>query len=248
MKISVLLPIKNQSQMLLDNLKNKVLPYFDKCGFTYEVIICYDGSDQENQNNIIKALPKLPAHVRATPYEERCGKGHNVNKAVLASSGDYCLFMDADMATGLEVFDLMKPDLGKVDALIASRDIKGSVYINKQSFKRRMIHRLSKVVIRIKLHSRGIHDTQCGYKCFRTSLAKEMARRSIIDGFAFDAELLYILHLHECSIVELPCLWTDDPDSTVGSPFKTAKKFYADLIMIMKNRDNYIKGVRPDAH
>lgn len=240
MKISVLLPIKNQSQMLLDNLKAKVLPYFDSCGLTYEVIICYDGSNEENQKIIEEALPSLPAHVRATPYEAKLGKGHNVSKAVLASNGDYCLFMDADMATDLKVFDLMKPDLGKVDALIASRDLKGSVYVNKQRFKRRLIHRLSKIWIRFKLHSKGIHDTQCGYKCFRTPLAKVIASRSIIDGFAFDCEYLYFLLLNGYSIKEYPCAWDDGPDSSIAHPFHASADFMKDLRRIKGNKRAYI--------
>ena len=248
MKLSVVIPVKNQSQKLLGHLKESILPYFDGTKLTYDVIIVADGGSQEEYDLLVEGLKDLPAQVRLLPLENIKGKGHAVKKGIMASSSEYVLFMDADLATDLKVFDLIQPELGKKDCFIASRDLPESEYGRPQPFMRRITHNGCRMVTHMLLHMNDIQDTQCGYKCIRTKLAKKACKLSIIDGFAFDAELLYILHLHECSIVELPCLWTDDPDSTVGSPFKTAKKFYADLIMIMKNRDNYIKGVRPDAH
>ena len=240
MKISVLLPIRNHTKLLLDNLKNVVLPFFGGCGLDYEVIICYDGSNLENVKEMEEAIPYFPKEVRVTPYEEISGKGHNVKKAILASAGDYVLFMDADMATDNEVFNLMKEDLGKIDCLIASRDLKGSVYVRKQKFKRRMIHRLSKKIIHMKLGLKGIVDTQCGYKAMRTNLAKEIAKRQIIDGFAFDCEYLYFFRLNGYSIKEYPCRWDDGPDSSISHPLKTSMAFFKDLKKIRKNKKNYM--------
>ena len=240
MKISVLLPIKNQSAMLVENLKKRIIPYFDSCGLTYDVIICYDGSDEANQRIIEDAMGSMPAQVKLTPYENHLGKGHNVQKAILASDGDYVLFMDADLATDLKVFDLIKKDLGKIDCMIASRDIDGSVYVRKQNFKRRLIHKLSKIVIRRKLKLKGVVDTQCGYKAFRGNLAKAIASRQTIDGFAFDCEYLYFLRLNGYSIKEYPCAWDDGPDSSISHPWKTSLKFNQDLNRIKKNKKLYI--------
>ncbi|MBE6126911.1 MAG: glycosyltransferase [Erysipelotrichaceae bacterium] len=240
MKLSILIPAKNQSDKLARHLEEKILPYFDKQGITYDVLICTDGGSEEEQWKLEEHALDFPAHVRLLPLENIKGKGHAVKKAILASDSDYVLFMDADLATDLTVFDLIKPQLGKKDCFIASRDVKGSTYGQKQPFMRRLTHWGCRKVVSMKFHMKGIKDTQCGYKCLRTDIAKKICKLSIIDGFAFDVELLYILYLNHKSIVELPCHWTDDPDSSVGSPLATTKKFYKDLRRIKKNKKNYL--------
>ena len=240
MKLSILIPAKNQSDKLARHLEEKILPYFDKQGITYDVLICTDGGSEEEQWKLEEHALDFPAHVRLLPLENIKGKGHAVKKAILASDSDYVLFMDADLATDLTVFDSIKPQLGKKDCFIASRDVKGSTYGQKQPFMRRLTHWGCRKVVSMKFHMKGIKDTQCGYKCLRTDIAKKVCKLSIIDGFAFDVELLYILYLNHKSIVELPCHWTDDPDSSVGSPLATTKKFYKDLRRIKKNKKNYL--------
>lgn len=239
MKLSILIPAKNQSDKLSSHLKEKILPYFDAQGITYDVLICTDGGSEEEQRKLEEHAKDFPAHVHLLPLENVKGKGHAVKKSMLASASDYVLFMDADLATDLSVFDAMKPRLGQVDCLIASRDVKGSSYGQKQPFLRRLTHWGCRKVVSMKFHMKGIRDTQCGYKLVRTEIAKKVCNLSIIDGFAFDVELLYILYLNGCSIEEFPCHWSDDPDSSVGSPWKTTKKFYHDLRLIKKNRKNY---------
>ncbi len=248
MNLSLLIPAKNQSEKLLRHLKDSILPYFDAQGLSYEVVICTDGGSQEEHDILVKELPSLGHDIRLLDLENIKGKGHAVKKAMLEAKGEYCLFMDADLATDLRVFDAIKPELGNVDCFIASRDVKGSTYGQKQPLMRRLTHWGCRKVVSWTFHMKGIKDTQCGYKCLRSELAKKEVGKSIIDGFAFDVELLYILYLNGCSIKELPCHWTDDPDSSVGSPWKTAKRFYADVRRIKKARKQYPFGGETNAH
>ncbi len=240
MKLSVLIPAKNQSDKLIRHLEESILPYFNKKGYTYDVLLCLDGGSQEEFDKI--ANHPFPAHVKLLPLWDKKGKGHAVKRLIEEAKGDYGIFMDADLATGLEVFDLMEKDLGKVDLLIASRDAEGSVYIQKQPFMRRLTHWGCRMVVKMMFHMKGIKDTQCGYKCLRLSIGKEVCKKSIIDGFAFDVELVYAFYTNGKSVKEYACSWNDDPDSSVGSPIKTSKKFYADLRKIKKHRKEYLLG------
>ena len=239
MKLSILIPVKNQAEKLHRNLLQSILPYFDRQGIVYDVLICSDGGKEEEQKKLERLSKDFPAHVRLLPFETTPGKGHAIKKSMLASDSDYVLFMDADLATDLSVFEAIKPQLGKADCLIASRDVKGSSYVRKQPLVRRLTHWGCRKVVSMRFHIKGIKDTQCGYKCLRTEIAKKICNKSIIDGFAFDVEMLYMLHLNGYSIVELPCRWNDDPDSSVGSAWHTTKAFYRDLGRIKKNRKNY---------
>ncbi|MCR5348330.1 MAG: glycosyltransferase [Bacilli bacterium] len=249
MKLSVLLPVKNQTNKLLYNLKEAILPYFDAQDITYDVWICYDGSTGEDKAQMEKESKSFPPHVHLVPYENRVGKGNNVKRAMLHSQSDYVLFMDADLATGLDTFEKMLPLLGKADCLIASRDIEGASYAQKQPFMRRLTHWGCRMVVAMMFHMKGIKDSQCGYKCIRTSLAKQFARFSIIDGYAFDVELLYSLYRNGFSIQEVPCVWSDDPDSSVSGLGGTVRRFISDLNKIKRNRDNYLYAKEDeDAH
>ena len=48
------------------------------------------------------------------------------------------------------------------------------------------------------------HDTQCGLKGFRRGAAEAVFRRARVDGFAFDAEALWIARRLGIKVVEVP--------------------------------------------
>ena len=239
MKLSVIIPDKNQSKTFLPNLRNVFLPYFDSLGITYDVLIVADGSNEEEWN--ILRNEEFPGHVHLLDDDGLKGKGNAIKKGISSCDSDYVLFFDADNATDIHVFDLFKEDFGKVDAMIASRDVKGSKYAKKQPLMRRITHLGARMVVKMKFHLKGIKDTQCGFKCFRTKVAKVMASKQIITGFAFDVEYLYFLSLNGFKVKEYPCTWTDDAeDSSVKGVSMTSRNFYKDLKRIKKNKINYI--------
>ena len=242
MKISVVIPTYKQSEKTIRNIKEKVLPYFDSTGVTYEVLIEEDHNLPDELSILQEGMKDMPAQVRLDIWKEGEGKGKGaaVRRGILNSDADYVLFFDADLATDLSIFDLMKKDLGKYDACIASRDCEGSVYVQKQPLKRRLTHWGGRKVVRWKFHMKEVSDSQCGYKMFRLPLAKEMARRQTVFGFAFDVEYLYFMHLNGKSIKEYPAKWEDDPDSSLKKLWGTTKRFYKDLGLIKKNKEHYL--------
>jgi len=239
MLLSVVFPSKNQTAKLLENINEKGLPFFRNLNIPFEFLIVTDGSDEKNQRAMLEASGSFPEEVRLLPYEMHLGKGHNVQKGILAAKGDYVLFMDADFATGLDVLKTMLKDLDAADAWIASRDLSDSVLPVKQGLLRRLMGKVSHSLVRRRFQI-GVLDTQCGFKMFRTDLAKEIAKRQIIDGFAFDVEYLYFLSLNGYAIKEYPCVWTDDPDSTVSHPLKSSISFLKELRAIKKNKKAYL--------
>lgn len=54
---------------------------------------------------------------------------------------------------------------------------------------------------------KGIKDTQCGFKLFRTDVAKKIVSYQRIKGFAFDVELLYIARKMGYRVLEAPVKW-----------------------------------------
>ncbi len=241
MKLDIIFPVRNQTAKLLKNIEEKGIPYFDSLGITYDILIVYDNSNEASRKAMEEGIKRFPLQVKLVPFEDIPGKGHNVKKGFLAATGDYVMFMDADFATDLHTLDAILPIITKYDCFIASRHSKESKILTKQSFMRRLTSWGSRFLIRHKFHlGKDIHDTQCGFKVFRRDIAQEVARRQIIDGFAFDVEYLYFYRLNGFSIKEVPTIWEDDPNSTITSVFKTSMKFYKDLRRIKKNKKNYI--------
>jgi dolichyl-phosphate beta-glucosyltransferase len=77
-------------------------------------------------------------------------------------------------------------------------------------------------------------DTQCGFKGFTQEAAELCFSRQTIEGFGFDAEILYIAAKHGLRIVELPVNWYNSPQSKVN-PLFDASRMFLDLLVVLKN-------------
>lgn len=241
MKLSIILPVRNQTDKLLKNLKEKIIPFFDGQNILYDILIESDGSSKEEEEKLEDALKTMPLQVKHIPYENKFGKGYAIKKAILASNSDYVLFMDVDLSTDLSAFNEIKKDIGKYDCFIGSREAKGAKIVEKQPFIRRLTHWGCRTLIRYKFHLKGITDTQCGFKMFKTDIAKLMVKHQIIDTFAFDVEYIYFLSLNHFSIKEIPVIWKDDPDSSISPKLMNISwNFYSALRIIKKNKKNYL--------
>ena len=240
MRLSVIIPCKDQSEKAINHIKGPLWRFMENVGIDYEILFVTDGSNQINQKAAEASMIMMPKQVRLLPYESKKGKGHNVKKGFLAAKGDYVLFMDADLATDLRVFLTMKKDMENYDCLFASRYIKGAEFAQKQGFMRQIMSKGSRFLIRKMLNIHDVVDFQCGFKMLRTDIAKSYANHSRIDGFAFDSELLFFLKENGFSYKEYPCIWKDDPDSTVSGAFSSSYRFFKELQVIRKNSASYL--------
>lgn len=232
MRLSIIIPCYNEAKDI-EEKSRIVLEKLSSMNVDYELILVNDGS-KDKTNDVIQSL----VGVVPSGYPENKGKGGAVQKGILDSTGDYILFMDADLSTDLSALDTILPILEKYDFIIGSRHHKDSQIPIKQPAKRRFIGWCCRKIVNAKFHFH-FTDTQCGFKVIRTSIAKKIAEHQIIMGFAFDVEYLYMAKLNNISIHEIPIIWRDDRGSTV-SPLKSSIKFFKDLSKIKKNKKNYL--------
>jgi len=121
--------------------------------------------------------------------------------------------MDADLATPIETLDTVVPLLAECQAVVGSRRIRGATLA-----KRQPVHRsVGSAAFRMMAHRvvPGFADTQCGFKFFAGDLARTVARKLRIDGFAFDVELLRMVTDMGVPIKEVPVIWSDGEGSTL---------------------------------
>ncbi len=232
MKLSVVIPCYNEAKDIKEKaeiVKNKL----SSLSIDTELILVNDGS-KDNTQEVINSIPGV-VH---SGYEINRGKGGAVKQGILDATGDYILFMDADLSTDLKAIDDIIPLLGKESFIIGSRHHKESIIPVKQPAKRRFIGWCCRKLVNGKFHFH-YSDTQCGFKCIEAKFAKKMVEKQIINGFAFDVEYLYIAKLNNVNVLQIPVIWRDDRGSTV-SPLKSSIKFFKDMKIIKKNKKNYI--------
>lgn len=202
MKISLCIPMYNESSIIADTAKTLHEYMVGRFGDDFEIIFADDGS-RDGSADIVNGLGL--SHVRTVGYGENRGKGCAVRTAFLASEGDIALFTDADLAYGTEVigravdmFDA-NPD---ADLVIGSRNISGDGY-EGYTFLRKV---MSKTYIKVLCIAGGfkLSDSQCGCKAFRHGAVEKIFPRCEVDRFAFDFEAILWAQKFGMKIKEMP--------------------------------------------
>ena len=232
MKLSIVVPCYNESKDIAKN-SEIIKKHLETIKQDYELILVNDGS-KDNTKEVIEAIPG----VKALSYEPNRGKGGAVKYGIENATGDYVLFMDADLSTDLEAIDKFLKLAPNYDMVIGSRHAKDSVIKKKQPALRVFIGWCCRKLVNMKFHFK-YKDTQCGFKAMRTDIAKKIVSKQVVNNFAFDVEYLYIASLNNLSVYEMGVIWADDRGSTV-SPLKSSIKFVKDLSFIKKHKKTYL--------
>ncbi len=80
----------------------------------------------------------------------------------------------------------------------------------------------------------GLQDTQCGFKCFRAGVAKDIFPLETLTGWSFDVELLAIAIHHNYSICEIGIPWYYNPGSKINV-LHDSWRMFLDLLQIRRN-------------
>ncbi len=230
MRISIIIPAYNEEYRIGRTLE-KIRNFLKKKDYTYEVLVVDDGStDKTAQTALDSALCK-EGHLRLIKNEANRGKGYSVKKGIISSLGEYILFSDADLSTPIEQLDKLFGFINNgYDIVIGSRALPDSdVRVHQPWYRERMGKTFNFLVKSMLM--KGINDTQCGFKLFKSSLAKEIASNMKLNGFSFDVEMLYLAVKNKYKIKEVPVIWMNSPKSKVSPVFDSTRMFF-DLIRI----------------
>jgi len=219
---------------------DKVEHFLEKHKFEYEVIIADDGSidgSVEFEDKFTKENPKFRL-IR----NSHTGKAGAVSAGILKAEGEYVLFTDMDQATPIEEVEKLLPFVNKFDVVIGSRSSqrKGAPWTRTLMAKGMIV--LRTVIVGL----RGIEDTQCGFKLFRTEAAKKLFTKlsGLHHGYkkisgssvkaGFDVELLLLAKKSGYAVKEVPVEWLYVESRRV-SPIKDSIEAVEDLVRIRVN-------------
>lgn len=236
MRISLVVPMYNESAIIADTARALYKYMSENYGTDFEIIFANDGS-RDNCAQIVEQL-NLPC-VRVVGYDKNQGKGCAVRHGVLASSGEIVLFTDADLAYGLDVIkegaDVLEN--GKHDLLVASRAKHPEGYEGYTPIRKLA----SKTYLKVLNLFGGIKvsDAQCGFKGFNGDVGRRIFSYCETNNFAFDLEFILIAQKMELKIYELPAKIINHRESKVNL-VKDATRMVKEIFKI-KKRIKFIK-------
>jgi len=212
MLLSIIIPAYNESACIDDVIEKTNAFFAKRADFQSEIIVVNDCST-DNTSYVLDGLQRKFTDLVCLHNEENMGKGFSVRRGLLKAKGDYILFMDADLSTPLNQFDILWKNMAKADVAIASRALPESVILKHQTKIKENIAKMGNRLIRMCLRL-PFHDTQCGFKLFSRK-ASEIFKYQTINRWGFDMEVLFIAKKCGLKIIEAPIVWSNDDTSSV---------------------------------
>ena len=179
-------------------------------GGDLEIVVVDDGSTDGTAEAARRAGADL-----VVSLDRNCGKGAAIRTGMLAASGRLRLFTDVDLAYPpgqlSSLIDALDAD---ADVALGNRRHADARTISPAPPARALASRLFNIFTRVVL-LRRYRDTQCGFKGFTAEAAQTIFDRCVVDGFAFDVEVLYLVEHLGLTAVEVPVAVDHTADTTV---------------------------------
>ena len=198
-RLTLVLPCYNEA----DRLPRTLEGFLAHLPRSAEVVLVDDGST-DGTGEIAHAAAAADPRVRVLQRERNHGKGFSVRIGMLAAAGDLVVFTDADGSYAPSEVDRVVDALEDAPVAIAVRRAE----LVAGRLARRMASRGFNLAVRSVLDL-PFADTQAGLKGFRRQAARQVFGRARVDGFAFDAEALFLARRLGIEVVEVP-VWAED--------------------------------------
>lgn len=238
-ELSIVIPAFNEERRLACSLP-QIREWLSRYGAVTEVIIVDDGSRDGTAELIRQEAAQWPA-VRLVSNPGNRGKGYSVRHGMLEARGRIALFTDADLSAPIDEAPKLLDALADYDVAIGSRALDRSLISHRQPRWRELAGIAFNRTLRL-ITGLPFEDTQCGFKAFRMDRARILFEQQTIEGFGFDAEILFLARRHGLRAVEIPVRWAHDPDSRVAV-LADGLKMVGDVLQV---RWNALRGRYPN--
>lgn len=234
--LSIVIPAYNESERLPHTLLD-IQKFIGEEKLRCEVLVVDDGS-RDDMCAKVKLIQETFPELHLITYSPNRGKGYATKTGVLAATGKYVVFLDADNSTNIREFLRAQEYLTDYDIVIGSRYLPDSDIVIAKKLHRTLISRFSNILIR-KILPLPFKDTQCGFKVFKLQYVRNIFSKQTIDRFGFDMELLVIAMNMGLKIKEVGVKWIDNPQTKVR-PVRDTFRTFRELITIRRNLDRGI--------
>jgi dolichyl-phosphate beta-glucosyltransferase len=209
--LTIVVPAYNEENRLpatLDGLRS----YLDPWGVDYRVLVVDDGSQDATARLTKGRGPRF-----ATISQANAGKGAAVRNGMMRATGRVVAFTDADLPYDLDglrvAYDAICGE--RCEVVFGARDLQESAVRAPRKIMRTLATWVFRSIV-VQLISRQVTDTQCGLKVFSRRAALEIFSRTTIDGFAFDAEVVFLTHRLSLPFRRIPVTLINEYGSTIS--------------------------------
>jgi dolichyl-phosphate beta-glucosyltransferase len=210
--LSIVVPAFNEERRLAATLTT-LCDYLGRQPWHWEVRVVDDGSSDDTARiaeSFSSTRPKVV--VQREPHR---GKGGAVKAGLAAAPGEYRFICDADLSMPVEEIGRFLPPLAAgFDVAIGSREGRLARPVGEPAY-RHLAGRLFNFMVQ-RLALPGIEDSQCGFKMFTAAAVSAIFPRVIVDGWAFDVEVLTIAREQRLRVIEVPIEWHYRADSQLS--------------------------------
>lgn len=231
--LTILVPAYNEARRIESSLE-KILAFAPGKFERFEVLVVDDGSTDGMSEAIAK---RFGDRVRVVRQPQRRGKGAAIRRGVTEVRTTWLLFVDADLSIPIEEIRQLEPFVDRAPVVIGSKRAPGSDV--KYPKARRFLGGIGQNLIALFVVS-GFHDTQCGFKLYRSDVARELFAAQRIDGFGFDFEVLFLAKRLGHPVAEVPIRCEHQVGGTVR--FSTYLTVLREIGTILWNR---LRGAYP---
>lgn len=167
MLLSIVIPLYNEEESL-DKLIEEIHETAEAEKYDLDVVFIDDGSSDESWS-IVERLSKEHDHIRGIRFRRNFGKAAGLDAGFLAAKGDFVMTMDADLQDDPHeipefLAQLEEENLDVISGWKKKRHDPWHKVLPSRVFNY-MVSRLTGV---------WLHDHNCGMKCYRGEVVKEI--------------------------------------------------------------------------
>ena len=214
LELTIVVPAFNEAHRLSEGIKRFDAAVADGAVDIRrtEVLVIDDGSTDGTAATARALLTHLPHH-RVVSHPVNRGKGNAVRTGVSLPGAPTRPTWTRTWPSTPAPSPVLVDGLRANDLAIGSRALAESMVESSYVMRSVMGQLFNRLVTTGT--GLGLHDTQCGFKAFHTSVARLLFHLVRIDRFAFDVEVLVRAHRLGLRIAEVPVQWTHVAGSTV---------------------------------
>jgi len=167
--VSVVVPLLNESATL-EALYRRLSTTLQDAGFRFEIIFVDDGSTDDSAKTL-RALAKADQRVRWLRMRANFGKSAALAAGIRAANGNIVATIDADLQERPEEITLLLAKLAEGYDVVSGWRVQrgdGSVRSGSSSLYNSALRLLTGI---------GLHDFNCGFKCYRRTVFDEVTVR-----------------------------------------------------------------------
>ena len=236
--ISIILPLFNEAKRLKKTF-SEIDKFSKKKTIKFKEFIFIDDGSLDQSYSMIKNFIQKKNKSKYFEFKlyklnNNLGKVAAIQLGVKKSKKKWILTSDIDFSVSLNEIDkwIKKNYINNdISVYFGSRSHKNSNV--KSKFYRKIIGNLLRYLIFIFLKIK-IRDTQCGFKLYKSAVAKKIFSRLKFFGYEHDIEIILLLKKFKIYIAELPVTWKHVKLSKVNIILDPIKIFFKVFLIKIK--------------